>query len=248
MNQTTADEPINTKYAELSKIMGQYAALNNQFISIFNTKAQRVLYMSDNYLNVMGYSCTEDDYKRWSVVYWMRDLPLAQSWFFMQMTLFFKNTVQKKLCDAAEHKSLSWYMHNFLLNPPGSHLHHISLVGNALELLPDGSMLIMLLIIKDVSGLIKEDGAWWAEFCINGIEKYSFHQDHKKFEKGSILSDREQEILHCINGGLETKQIAEKLFISPHTVDTHRKNMLERTGAKNISTLIQICQMGKIID
>jgi DNA-binding CsgD family transcriptional regulator len=247
VNQKTIDTPINLKYTELSKLMGQYASMNSQFISIFNTKSQKVLYMSDNYLNVMGYKCTEEEYKKWSVIYWMRDLPFSQSWFFMQMTLFFKNTVQPKLKAAADQKTLSWYMHNFMLKPNGNQMRHISLSGHGLELMPDGSMLIMLLIIKDVGNLIKEKGTWWAEFNINGSEKFFFHQNDKKFVKGSVLSEREREILLEIREKKETKQIAEELFISPHTVDKHRKNMLERTGAKDISTLIQICEIGKII-
>ena len=247
MNLRTAEEPINAKYEELSKLLGQYAALNNQFISIFNTKSQRVLYMSPNYLDVMGYTCTEEEYKRWSTLYWMRDLPFSQSWFFMQMTIFFKNTVQPLLKNAKEAKSLSWYMHNFLLHPPKTTLHHISLTGTGLELTEDGSMIVMLLIIKEVSPVIKENGSWWAEFKINNKTVYHFHQDEKKFIKGSILTDREQEILGLVKLGLDTKAIAEKLFISPHTVDKHRKNMLERTGAKDTSSLIQICEAGKII-
>lgn len=247
MNQRTADEPINAKYEELSKLLGQYASLNNQFISIFNTKSQRVLYMSQNYLDVMGYTCTEEDYKRYSTLYWMRDLPFGQSWFFMQMTLFFKNTVQPLLKSAKEAKSLSWYMHNFLLQPPQTSLHHISLTGSGLELTEDGNMIVMLLIIKEVSPLIKEGAPWWAEFCINGSTLYHFHQNDKKFDKGSILTEREREILLFIKNGLDTKAIAERIFISPHTVDKHRKNMLERTGAKDTSALIQICEMGKII-
>ncbi len=247
MNGRTADEPINAKYEELSELLGQYATLNNQFISIFNTKSQRVLYMSENYLDVMGYTCTEEEYKRWSTLYWMRDLPFSQSWFFMQMTLFFKNIVQPLLKIAKEAKSLSWYMHNFLLQPPKKNLHHISLTGSGLELTEDGSMIVMLLIIKEVSPLIKENGSWWAEFCINGDTLYHFHQDEKKFLKGSILTDREREILVLIKQGFETKAIAKKLFISPHTVDKHRKNMIECTGAKDISSLIQICETGKII-
>ena len=93
MNQLGWDESTTTHYSELSKLVGQYAALNNQIISIINTKTQGVMYMSPNYLEVLGYTCIEEDYKRWATLYWMRDLPPAQSWFFMQMTLFFKNTI-----------------------------------------------------------------------------------------------------------------------------------------------------------
>jgi DNA-binding CsgD family transcriptional regulator len=247
INKENIDDKLSVKYEELSKLMGQYAKLNNQFISIFNTKTQRVLYTSENYLDVMGYACTDEQYKKWSVYFWMRDLPVAQSWFFMQMTLFFKTTVQKLLKEAGDKKSLTWYMHNFQLTPPGTYMHHISLTGTGLDLMPDGSMPIMLLIIKDIGNLIKENDTWWAEFCINENEKYVFHKYDKKFHKGSILSVREHEILALIKEGNETKAIANLLDISPHTVDKHRKNMLERTGAKDISNLIQICEIGKII-
>lgn len=247
VNQRVWDESGTTDYSGLSKLLGQYATLNNQFISIFNTKTQRVLYMSPNYLDVLGYTCTEEDYKRWATLYWMRDLPLAQSWFFMQMTLFFKNTVQLKLNAAQENKSLTWYIHNFLLTPPGEKTHHISITGQGIELMPDGSMRVMLLIVKDVEMLIKENSPWWAEFTINQNERYFFHQNEKKFQKGSILSAREREILELIKIGKDTKLIAQQLHISPHTVDKHRKNMIEFTGAKDMSSLLQLCEIGKII-
>lgn len=247
MNQLGWDESTTTHYSKLSKLVGQYAALNNQIISIFNTKTQGVMYMSPNYLEVLGYTCIEEDYKRWATLYWMRDLPPAQSWFFMQMTLFFKDTVQPKLQVAQEKKSLTWYMHNFLLTPPSQKPHHISITGQGIELMPDGGMLVMLLIVRDVEVLIKENSPWWAEFNLNENERYFFHQNEKKFQKGSILSVREGEILGMIKSGKDTKAIAEQLHISPHTVDKHRKNMIEFTGAKDMSSLLQLCEIGKII-
>jgi DNA-binding CsgD family transcriptional regulator len=247
VNQKVSDDSINAKYVEMSKVLGQFAEINQQFISIFNTKTQKVLFLSNNYLDVMGYTCSEEDYKKYSTVYWMRDMPLNQSWFFMQMSLFFINTVQPLLKKAGEHKALKWYMHNFKLTPPKSTLHNISLTCSGLEILTSGNMIVMMLIIKDVKSMVKENTSWWAEFDINNGTKYFYHEKDKKFIKGSILSDREKEILNLIKSGLDTKEIAEKLFLSPHTVEKHRKNMLEYTGAKDISSLIQICVMGNII-
>jgi DNA-binding CsgD family transcriptional regulator len=37
------------------------------------------------------------------------------------------------------------------------------------------------------------------------------------------------------------------LFISSHTVDNHRRNMIAKTGAKDTTALIQICKMVGII-
>jgi DNA-binding NarL/FixJ family response regulator len=53
------------------------------------------------------------------------------------------------------------------------------------------------------------------------------------------LSPRETEIVKLIGQELSTAAIAEKLFISPRTVDTHRKNILEKTGCKTIVGLMK---------
>ncbi len=47
------------------------------------------------------------------------------------------------------------------------------------------------------------------------------------------LTNREKEILALIAHGLTDKEIAEKIFLSPLTVITHRKNMLSKLGLKN---------------
>jgi DNA-binding NarL/FixJ family response regulator len=53
------------------------------------------------------------------------------------------------------------------------------------------------------------------------------------------LSAREQEILQLVAEGLTTAQIADKLFTSPRTVETHRQNIMEKTGARNTAALIR---------
>jgi len=52
------------------------------------------------------------------------------------------------------------------------------------------------------------------------------------------LTVREIEIIGLIMRGLTNNEIAEKLFISYETVKSHRKNILEKTGAKNTAALI----------
>ena len=48
--------------------------------------------------------------------------------------------------------------------------------------------------------------------------------------KGNIFSEREFEIIKLVNEGLDSEHIAEKLFLSKHTVNTHRKNILDKSG------------------
>lgn len=54
------------------------------------------------------------------------------------------------------------------------------------------------------------------------------------------LTRREKEVLTEASLGLTTGQIAEKLFISPHTVESHRKNLIEKFDSKNLSSAIKL--------
>jgi len=54
------------------------------------------------------------------------------------------------------------------------------------------------------------------------------------------LTRREKEILAVAAMGLTTNQIAEKLFISPHTVESHRKNLIEKFRTSNLSSAIKM--------
>lgn len=52
------------------------------------------------------------------------------------------------------------------------------------------------------------------------------------------LSNREKEVLVLIAGEYTNQEIADKLFISIRTVETHKRNLLEKTGCKNIAGLV----------
>ena len=52
------------------------------------------------------------------------------------------------------------------------------------------------------------------------------------------LSDREMEVLHLIMKEFSNSEIAEKLFVSVRTVDAHKRNLLDKTGCKNMAGLV----------
>jgi len=62
----------------------------------------------------------------------------------------------------------------------------------------------------------------------------------KKNEEEMILTRREKEVLNLIAEGLTNQEIAEKLFISPLTVDSHRKNLITKLGARNTASLVKL--------
>lgn len=52
------------------------------------------------------------------------------------------------------------------------------------------------------------------------------------------LTEREKEILHLILKQKSNQEIAEELFISTRTVEAHKRNLLEKTGSKNVAGLV----------
>ena len=65
-------------------------------------------------------------------------------------------------------------------------------------------------------------------------------------EKGT-LTTRETEVLRLVAKEFNSRQIAEILFISERTVETHRKNILRKTGASNLVGLIKYAYANNLI-
>jgi DNA-binding NarL/FixJ family response regulator len=56
--------------------------------------------------------------------------------------------------------------------------------------------------------------------------------------EGLNISEREMEIIRLIAEGLSNKEVADKLFLSTHTVTTHRKNIMNKLGVNNTAGLV----------
>jgi DNA-binding NarL/FixJ family response regulator len=63
-------------------------------------------------------------------------------------------------------------------------------------------------------------------------------------KEAPVLTRREKEVLEQIAEGLTNQEIADKLFISATTVDTHRKNLMLKFEAKNVAAMINLAGKG----
>ena len=100
------------------------------------------------------------------------------------------------------------------------------------------SLFDKIITITDAPGIIIE--------VINRLnEANSLHTFNTVREQ---LSERETEVLKLIISGMSNKEIADKLFISIHTVVSHRKNISQKTGIKSQSGLTIYAISNKIIN
>ena len=71
-----------------------------------------------------------------------------------------------------------------------------------------------------------------AQIDVNDLDFDSFSCD------AVVLSERENEIIVLIAEGFTNNQIAEELFLSNHTITTHRKNIMAKLGVKNTAGIV----------
>lgn len=64
----------------------------------------------------------------------------------------------------------------------------------------------------------------------------------------NVLSQREKEIVVCVVGGMTNKEIAERLFLSVHTVITHRKNISRKLQIHSVAALTIYAIANRLID
>lgn len=83
-------------------------------------------------------------------------------------------------------------------------------------------------------------------FLSNDINKILISNLHNP-DEGRLLTDREREILKLIAKEYSNKQIAEELFISERTVETHRKNIFKKTSTTSLVGLIKFAYANNLI-
>ncbi|MGE0076470.1 MAG: response regulator [Bacteroidales bacterium] len=94
---------------------------------------------------------------------------------------------------------------------------------------------------------IANDGTFYSREVLTNL-MVKVKKDKKTEEETHDLTERELEILQLICEELSSEQIAEKLFISKRTVDTHRQHIYEKTKCKTIISLIKFALRNNLVN
>ncbi|CAN5545464.1 response regulator transcription factor [soil metagenome] len=72
-------------------------------------------------------------------------------------------------------------------------------------------------------------------------------QNTSSASSAPLVTRREKEILQLLADGMKGPQIAEKLFLSPLTIETHRKNLLRKFNANSVQLLLKIARDNDLV-
>ena len=103
----------------------------------------------------------------------------------------------------------------------------------------------MLMVFTEVDMFLKTHCANH-HYYGNDMSYFRYPDEHL-MKTGNIFSDREFDIIKLLAKGLNTKQISEQLFLSPFTVNTHRSNILQKSGKASVHELLfWLTEIGRI--
>lgn len=106
-------------------------------------------------------------------------------------------------------------------------------------------MALTYALLSDISNIKTSNQVTWnivsKGVCTLELEKF-IQERHKNF-----FTPRENELLQYLNHGYASKEIAKKLFVSKHTIDTHRRKMLSKSTCSSTTELLDFARRNAII-
>jgi DNA-binding CsgD family transcriptional regulator len=211
---------------------------------IFDHVNMKILHISDNIELITGYSAKDFEHHNLSFVL---NFFTLDHYNFLYIWLKWSLSLHAKL-KPSELSGLVNVKHAICgvkVKHKDGHIIRILLRHYVLEETENHIPTVATITIDDVTHLIKSDFYWGRiERGVEGKKMYRhFVSTDNENQYHDIISDREKETLRLLAKGLESKEIGKIIYLSSHTIDNHRRNMLAKMGVKDTTALVQICKM-----
>ena len=220
-----------------------YLPYNSTFFCLTNTQALTYEYVSKNMFSCIGIKSTELKEKGMRY-FWSRIYPDDVEPWLTALNTLMNFTIDE--ISVEDRKQMSYTWNYRFKNAKGN---YVNIIQNTtpLEFDIDNKPIIGLAHYTVLNHQIKMDVCASAKFlnANNEYETKYFNNFSKKLLSDSV-SNRERDIIRLLILNCSSKEIAEKLFLSSHTVDTHRRNILKKLNLSSTGELVALLQMNKI--
>jgi len=203
-----------------------FMILPNQFLYFYDFYERQMIHYNANIKKILGYD-QEDDF---SFLYnLIHPADRVMVYFFTLKSLQFGDSKYK-----AKPFQDTFTIDFRIKHKNGSYLRILRQTGSA-AIDKQNNMVISYSLNTDITN-IKSTSGIGADYTGNTLGYISPNKELLAIK--SIFSKREKQILYHLCNGKTSAQISEILYISKHTVDTHRRNMLKKAMLRNTPELI----------
>ncbi len=222
----TGDITVSEQVLELLDI-------SNQFFALADFSTQRILYMSPNVRNVLGYDPVEFDLNKiYEIIH-----PDDQKAVFEIGKMVLNR--EMNYIAGESHRHFTYYLTYRAMMKGGRYARISRTISRHIH--PEGGI-YELVVIRDISHI---HCGTKVTFSLLGGRPFSDLPE--VVGQSPLISRREQEIIYHISQGLTSKRIANELNISEYTVNTHRKNIMRKTGTNNLVDMLIFAASNGII-
>lgn len=222
--------------------VGNTFVLCNQFFYINDFSKACNIYVHPNVANVMGYPHEEfQDFARIYELTHPDDMEFVYE--FSKRSIAFSKLYKQELL---KNPFQTLFTIDFRVKHIDGYYIKLKRQTTCLKTDKEGNMIYALVHFTDVTHSKKGDG-----FNISwvGDPNYLFYFDDliKKYHKDYCITCREKKVLTLLAEGYSATQIAQELCLSVHTVISHRKHLLEKTGTRNTADLVRFSVENSLI-
>ena len=215
------DDPILLKLEELT-------SENDQYFQVFDLGQMKFLFTSKNIFRMIGVTAEEINPGHYThLIHPDDEERLCQA-----RSRVFK--MEKEILKVQKGSSLTSY--NLRIRNASGNYNNL-FVQDYMFYSPIPYKAVFLIQVVTNTDWYKMKKDRFHHYAGNDLSLFKF-PEQKLLDTGPDLSYREFEIIRMIEAGFGSKEIADKLFLSIHTVNTHRSNILEKSGKSQISDLI----------
>jgi DNA-binding CsgD family transcriptional regulator len=216
---------------EMQRQLLNFFQVGDYYYYVFNIKEACFDFVSHDITRVLGYPLDEIDIPHMVSIIHPEDQPYFLSFEAKATEYFFT----KALGNPANYKISYDYR---VRKKSGDYIRVLQQV-TTIQFSEDKGVLRTFGVHTDITHL-KPYGVPTLSFIgLNGAPSYINVNVKQQLQAGAVqLTRREQEVLQLLAQGKSSDDISRALFISKQTVDTHRKNLLRKTGCQNTAALV----------
>lgn len=221
-------------------LLNKFSFLANSMVFIYTPGQDKYLYISPNVENILGHSVQQ--WQQSGLRFFIELLHTQELDLLVNMLASTVDYYLKQLTEMpnAEIK-LSLEMR--LRCVCGAYLKFVQNT-QPYQIDKEGNVLSWLCHFQEITHLTKDHQVSYYITEAGRVSKiYRANLKSRQTERIAPFTPREIEVLMCLAQGKNTRQIAEKLNVAQKTIESHRKKLIQKTGAKDATSMVAFYQL-----
>jgi DNA-binding CsgD family transcriptional regulator len=216
---------------------------NNVVIFLWNVYTNRFIYMSDKLKVLSGLEPSQFMEENGVQFSFSRMHPNQVEALLLFNQLAFKHFAENALYDSKKFVTCV----NYLFKNGNNEYVQVLQRTIILEADENNNPSLCISFIHYVGHIKKYDSVGCIISTHDKISIYDYDYENKCIKAPKTFSINEKKIIALLAEGCDTKSISQKLFISPHTVNTHRKNLIKKTNCIDSTGVVAFARLINLI-